>query len=259
MKTEKERVDAIKNGEKHFLHHLSIDCVLFGYHEHQLKVLLLQWKHSGKWCLPGGFIKLDETLEESAQRILKERTGLDDIFLQQFQSFGEPKRSHRTKSDIDMLSAVYNSVISEDHWILKRTVSIGYYAVTEYSKVTPQPDLLSETCDWWDIDELPQLVFDHNLIVTEALKALRMQIYHQPIGYNLLPEKFTLPEIHALYETILGKELDRRNFAKKLISLGIIKKLDETRSIGAHRSPFLYKFDKRKYDKALKEGIALAF
>jgi hypothetical protein len=86
-----------------------------------------------------------------------------------------------------------------------------------------------------------------------------MQIYHHPIGYNLLPEKFTLPEIHDLYETILGKNLDRRNFAKKLISLGIIKKLSERKSIGAHRSPFFYKFDKRKYDKALNEGIVLAF
>ena len=137
------------------MHHLSIDCVLFGYHEHQLKVLLLQWKHSGKWSLPGGFIKLDETLEESAKRILKERTGLDDIFLQQFQSFGDPKRSHRSKQDIETLAIVSGSLIDETHWILKRTVSIGYYAVTEYSKVTPRPDPLSEICEWWDIDELP--------------------------------------------------------------------------------------------------------
>ncbi|CAN5613269.1 NUDIX domain-containing protein [soil metagenome] len=259
MIPENETIEFIENGHKEFLHHLSIDCVLFGYHEHQLKVLLLKWKASDKWTLAGGFIKLEENLRQAAERILKERTGLDKIFLHQFQTFGEPKRSERNTADIAHLSTITNSKITPDHWLLKRTVSIGYYAVTEYSKVNPHTDHLSDACTWWDIEAVPKMIFDHNLILAEALKALRMHIYHQPIGYNLLPEKFTLPEIHDLYETILGKELDRRNFAKKLISLGLIKKLNERRSIGAHRSPFLYKFDKRKYDKALKEGIILAF
>lgn len=259
MIPENETIDLIENGHKEFLHHLSIDCVLFGYHEHQLKVLLLKWKQSDKWSLAGGFIKLEENLRHAAERVLKERTGLAEIFLQQFQTFGEPNRSERSKEDVEHLASITDTPISADHWLLKRTVSIGYYAVTEYSKVNPQPDHLSDACTWWDIDNIPKLIFDHNVILAEALKALRMQIYHQPIGYNLLAEKFTLPEIHDLYETILGKELDRRNFAKKLISLGLIKKLNERRSIGAHRSPFLYKFDKRKYDKALKDGIILAF
>lgn len=251
--------DLVRNGEHQFLHHLSIDCVIFGYHERQLKVLLLKWKQSSKWSLPGGFIKLDETLDEAAARILTERTGLTELFLQQFHTFGEPGRSERSAADIAHLESIWKSPVPKDHWLLKRTVSIGYYSVTEYSQVNPQPDYLSDECTWHDINAIPKLVFDHNLIVNEALKALRMQIYVQPIGYNLLPKKFTLPEIHDLYETILGIELDRRNFPKKLLSLGIIKKLDEQRSIGAHRSPFLYKFDKRKYDKALKEGIVLAF
>jgi ADP-ribose pyrophosphatase YjhB (NUDIX family) len=259
MIPENEAVHLILDGHKEFLHHLSIDCVLFGYHEHQLKVLLLKWKRSNKWSLPGGFIGLDENLRQAAERILMERTGLDKIFLHQFQTFGEPGRSDRTKADIDHLAFITNAPVPPGHWLLKRTVSIGYYAVTEYSKVNPQPDQLSDECRWWDINDVPKLIFDHNLILSEALKALRMHIYHQPIGYNLLPEKFTLPEIHDLYETILGKQLDRRNFAKKLTSLGLIKKLNEQKNIGAHRSPFLYKFDKRKYDKALKEGIILAF
>ncbi len=256
---QKEIQGFIRNGNKQFLHHLSIDCVIFGYHERQLKVLLLKWKNSNKWTLPGGFIKLDETLEEAAARILTERTGLSELFLQQFRTFGDPKRSERAAADIAHLESILNAPVPKDHWLLKRTVSIGYYSVTEYSQVTPKPDLLSDECTWHDINAIPKLVFDHNLIVDEALKALQMQIYLQPIGYNLLPKKFTLPEIHNLYETILGKELDRRNFPKKLLSLDIIKKLDEQRSIGAHRSPFLYRFDKRKYDKALKEGIVLAF
>lgn len=251
--------DFIRNGHKEYLQHLSIDCVIFGYHEQQLKVLLLRLKQSGQWCLPGGFIKLDETLEDAAARILKERTGVENLFLQQFKTFGDPDRSFRSDNEIKQFSDMVKIKLSRDNWVLSRTVSMGYYALTEYSKVIPQPDLFSDECTWCDIEEVPELILDHNTIVSEALRSLRIQIYHQPIGYSLLPEKFTLPEIHSLYETILGKTLDRRNFPKKLLSLEIIKKLDEQKSIGAHRSPFLYKFDKRKYDKALKDGIILAF
>jgi ADP-ribose pyrophosphatase YjhB (NUDIX family) len=258
MNSQEEVKDFIQNGHNIYLRHLSIDSVIFGYHEHQLKVLLLKWK-GGLWSLAGGFIERHEPLQQAAARILKERTGLDNIFLHQFKIFGEPDRSIRTEADIKNLEEITQAPVDKDHWLLERTLSIGYYAVTEYSKVEPKPDFFSESCRWWDVDDLPNLVFDHKLIAQDALKALRINIYHQPIGLNLLPEKFTLPEIHDLYETILGKKLDRRNFPKKLLSLGIIKKLNEQRKIGAHRSPFLYKFDKRKYDKALNEGIVLAF
>jgi hypothetical protein len=117
---------------------------------------------------------------------------------------------------------------------------------------------LIEECKWWDIHNLPPRLFDHEEIISEALKAMRLHLYHYPIGYELLPGKFTLPEIHTLYETILEKKLDSRNFAKKLISTSIIKKLNERRNIGPHRSPFLYVFDKSKYNKALKNGMVLA-
>jgi ADP-ribose pyrophosphatase YjhB (NUDIX family) len=258
MNSQDEIKNFIVNGHKIYLKHLSLDCVIFGYHEHLLKVLLLKNK-GGCWSVAGGFIKHDEPLQDAAARILKERTGLDKLFLQQYQTFGEPGRSIRTDEQIKNLSAIANAPIGKNHWLLERTLSLGYYAVTEYSKVNPQQDYFSEACEWRDIDSLPPMVFDHELIITEALKALRMQIYHQPIGFNLLPEKFTLPEIHDLYETILGKKLDRRNFPKKLLALGLIKKLNEQKKIGAHRSPYLYKFDKRRYDRALKEGIVLAF
>ncbi|NNV55231.1 NUDIX hydrolase [Limnovirga soli] len=257
MNEEKDTIELMENGHSIYLPHLSIDCVIFGYHEQQLKVLLLKWKNRNRWSLPGGFIKNEENLRTAASRILKERTGLDDIFLQQFHTFGEPTRSERSPEDVEHLSSITNTPLDMEHWLLKRTVSICYYAVTEFSKVDPQPDFLSEQCEWQEIDRLPELIFDHRDMIEEALKTLRLHIYHQPIGYNLLSEKFTLPEIHDLYETILGKALDRRNFAKKLLSLGLIKKLNERKSIGAHRSPYLYKFDKRKYEKALKSGIVL--
>lgn len=258
MNSQEEVHNFVVNGHKIYLKHLSLDCVIFGYHEHQLKILLLKHK-GGNWSLAGGFIKIEEPLQDAAARILKERTGLDKLFLQQFQTFGQPGRSVRTPEEIAALSAIAKAPIKPGHWLLERTLSLGYYAVTEYSKVTPIPDYFSERCEWCDIDNLPPMFFDHKQITLEALKALRLQIYHQPIGFNLLPEKFTLPEIHDLYETILGKTLDRRNFPKKLLALGLIKKLDEQKNIGAHRSPYLYKFDKRRYDKALKEGIVLAF
>ncbi|MNF95479.1 hypothetical protein D3C84_782360 [compost metagenome] len=129
----------------------------------------------------------------------------------------------------------------------------------DYSEVKIKTDFFFEDYKWIDINDVPPLLFDHNEMLDVALSALRNQIYHKPIGYNLLPEKFTLPEILSLYETILNKALDRRNFPKKLLSLGIITKLEEKKNIGQHRAPFLYKFDKEKYDHALKEGIILVF
>jgi ADP-ribose pyrophosphatase YjhB (NUDIX family) len=248
--------ELILNGYKYYLPHLSIDCLIFGYHDHQLKILLIKLKNVEEWCLPGGYIKRTETLQQAANRILKERTGLDKLFLKQFETFGDPERTKMF--DKKKISAISGIRLVNDNWMSARFVSIGYYAIVEYSKVSPSADAFSEKCVWCDIDEVPSLLFDHNEMIEQALKTMRLQIYHQPIGYNLLPEKFTLPEIHTLYETILDKTLDRRNFPKKLLALGIIKKLSEQRHIGPHRSPFLYKFDKRKYDDALKNGIALA-
>jgi ADP-ribose pyrophosphatase YjhB (NUDIX family) len=257
MIMEKETRELILNGYKYYLPHLSIDCVIFGYHDNQLKILLIKLKNLNDKCLPGGYIKHSEILQQAANRILKERTGLEKIFLQQFETFGDPERTKMF--DQKKISAISGIKLSKDNWMMGRFVSIGYYAIVEYSKVSPTSDAFSEECMWCDIHKVPRLLFDHNEMIVAALKTLRLHLYHQPIGYNLLPEKFTLPEIHTLYETILDKTLDRRNFPKKLLSLGIIKKLNEQRNIGAHRSPFLYRFDKRKYDEALKNGIVIAF
>ena len=137
-------------------------------------------------------------------------------------------------------------------------VSLGFYTLTEFDMVKPTGEYYTEECQWWDIVKLPFLIFDHRLIIEEALKSLRLHIYHYPIGYELLTEKFTLPEITSLYETILEKKLDDRNFSKKLLATGLITKLNERRHIGPHRSPFLYVFNKVKYDEALKNGMVLA-
>ncbi|QNF33743.1 NUDIX hydrolase [Adhaeribacter swui] len=254
MNTEEEVNDFVHHGHQEYLTHLSIDSVIFGYHEQQLKILLLKWKGYDGWGLPGGFIKKREPLSDAAYRILKERTNLSNLFLQQFYVFGDSPYRVKERSPHEFRDK-FNLQVEDDNWLFKRTLAIGYFALVDYSKVIVQTDFFTESYRWWEVDAIPPLLFDHNDAVDKALLTLRLQIYHQPIGYNLLPEKFTLPEIHSLYETILSKELDQRNFAKKLVTLGLIQKLDERRSIGAHRSPYLYQFVKEKYEQALQEGI----
>jgi ADP-ribose pyrophosphatase YjhB (NUDIX family) len=254
--------DYLKNnplilGEKEFLQNVSIDNVIFGYHEKELKVLLQKPQGLSKWLLPGGYIKKTEEISAAAERIAKERTGLDNLFLLQFKSFGKPDRLQDPAFTPESLSKLSNMNINAVNWLFEYHVSVCFYTLTEFSKVNPKGDFYSEQCSWWGINEIPDMLFDHRLIITEALKSLRLHLYHYPIGLNLLPKKFTLPEIHALYETILDRELDSRNFSKKLIKTGIIKKLTEKKSIGAHRSPFLYKFDNNVYKEALENGMAL--
>lgn len=232
------------HGDRLFLSHLSVDCVIFGFHEGQLKVLLLKWK-DGPWCLPGGFIKHHESVDYSATRILKERTGLDEIYLKQFHAFGDPHREKGKRY--------------KQGWIANRFVTIGYYALVEYSKVFPQPDLLSSECRWWDVAAVPDLIYDHKQIMITALETLRLSLNDHPVGYNLLPLKFTMPELQRLYETILGQSLDRRNFQKRMLALDILVKLKERKTGGAHKAPFLYRFDKKKYDRAMKQGLRLGF
>lgn len=240
-------------GEQAFLHSVSVDCVILGFHEGQLKVLLLKHRHRDMWGLPGGFIYKDEPTDAAAYRVLKERTGLDEVFLKQFYVFGQPDRSSR---DFHMQDLAKDGIeISPDHWLLQRFVTIGYYALIEYSKAMPVADALSETCEWWDVHELPTLMLDHQDILNKAMDTLRQQLSYQPIGYNLLPEKFTMPELQKLYETILDKKLDRRNFQRKLLSFNILQRLNETKKGVAHKAPYYYKFDLEKYNAALREGL----
>ena len=249
-----ESISALLNaGEYNFLPSLSVDCVIFGFHENLLKVLLLKHRHLNMWALPGGFIGKDEPTDAAAYRVLKERTGLNEIFLQQFHVFGEPERSQKEFHLQDLKKDGIN--VTEDLWILQRFVTIGYYALVEFSKVSPAPDTLSEKCIWWDIHKVPSLILDHRKILDKALATLRMQLNYQPIGYNLLPEKFTMPELQKLYETILDKKLDRRNFQRKILGFQILQRLTETKKGVPHKSPYLYSFNLRKYNHALNEGL----
>ena len=236
-----------------FLDHISLDCVIFGFHENELKILLLQLKYTKEWALPGGFAEKEETLEEAASRTLKERTGLDNIFLKQFHVFSDPLRSKENPAVKDLKESGADPNIE---WFSQRFVSVGFYALVDYEKVNPTPDFFSDHCEWKALEEIDNLMMDHRKILDKALETLRLQLSYQPIGYNLLPEKFTMPELQKLYETILGKSLDRRNFQRKILSYKILNKLDERKKGGAYKAPYLYEFNLGNYNKALKEGFS---
>jgi ADP-ribose pyrophosphatase YjhB (NUDIX family) len=252
-------IDDIFTHERDYLHNVSIDNVIFGYHGKELKVLLQQPFGAGKWTVTGGYIRRTESIEEAAARIATARTGLKNLFLLQFRAFGNPRRTADNGFTAAQLSGLTRTEVRPDAWIFDYFVSVAFYTLTEFSKVEVTKSPLEADCAWWPVGDLPPMLFDHELIVREALAAMRIHIAHFPIGYQLLETKFTMPEIRSLYETILGRSLDDRNFSKKLMATGILIKLGETRRIGAHRSPYLYQFNKTTYEEALKTGIELAF
>ena len=235
-----------KKAYEMYVPHISVDTVIFGFNGDQLKVLLLKMKFNQQYFLPGGYMKKDENLESAAIRILRERTQLDKIFLQEFAVFSELNRSEEAFKDFP-----------DDLWHKKRFISVGYYALVNHKDVSPIGDELSESCDWIILDELEShnITMDHKKIIEKALNTLREQISYKPIGLNLLPEKFTLSELQKLYEAILGRTLNRGNFYRKIKNIGILKKLDEQRKGGAHKAPDLYTFDQENYFKILENGI----
>lgn len=230
-----------------YLPHLSADPVVFGFDQKELKVLLAKMNYRKQWLLPGGYIKKDEDLEVAVLRILESRTGITNVFLEEFGVFGKMNRSEFYFEDFD------DSLFQK-----QRFISVGYYALYRSSEINPIADEMSETCEWVYLDQLSEieLAMDHREIIEKALLTLREKISYKPIGYNLLPEKFTLPELQSLYEAILGKTLNRGNFYRKIKNSGILKKLEEQRRGGAHKSPDLYSFDHENYTKALENGLS---
>jgi len=223
------------------LPHISVDSVVFGFHENQLKVLLIKMTAAQLWLLPGGYVYKNEDLHDAAQRVLTERTGAQRVYLQEFGVFGALNRSEEFFKDYD-----------EGLWYKQRFISAGFYALVDYTAVNVIADEYSETCEWRNIDELPELAMDHQLIYTNALTILRQQLSYKPIGMNLLPEKFTISELQKLYETILGRTLNRGNFYRRIMRFGILVKHEDLRKGGAHKAPFLYSFDPHQYHESLQ-------
>lgn len=232
--------------------YLSIDCVIFGFHNNELRVLLLRMKNMEAWALPGGFVDFNKDVDEAAKDVLHARTGLDNIFLQQFHVFGKVDRNEQRHVKELVERNVINPKLK--NWFDQRFVTLGYYALVEYSKVkAPVPDYISEKIEWCPISDLPPLIIDHHQILQTAHERLKRELSFQPIGLNLLPKEFTMPELQSLYETILEKKLDRRNFRRKILSFDILKDTGKKRMGKAHKAPILYTFDQEKYTQALQK------
>ncbi|PXV69086.1 NUDIX domain-containing protein [Dysgonomonas alginatilytica] len=250
-KSSQDYKSPLKERANVFLPSVSIDCTIFGFHDGILKVLLNKFKTNRKWMLPGGFVFLNENINNAAHRILSERTGLNEVYLKQFYLFGDTERVQPDENK-QILDA---TGINQPHWLLDRFVSIGYYALVNHSQLRIY-STESEKVEWFHINEIPKLYGDHNRIIEKAIRSIRSQINSIPIGYELLPEKFTMSDLRIIYETILDRKLDRRNFQRKMLSTGVIIKLDEVSKKWGCKSACLFTFDKEKYNFAQKSGMA---
>ncbi len=213
---------------------LAVDCIIFGFDNQSLKLLLFKRRvapFQNEWSLIGSFVKTEEDVEVAAQRILSESTGLQGLYMKELGCYG--------KADRDPGG---------------RVVSIAYYALIQLHEHEMQ---VVEDYDahWFDIRGVPSLILDHNLMVQDALCHLRNQARHQPIGFELLPDKFTIPQLQALYEGIYQQALDRRNFRKKILSLGLLNKLEEKDKTSSRKGAFLYRFNEEQYEKMVREGV----
>ncbi|AQX08621.1 NUDIX hydrolase [Elizabethkingia ursingii] len=226
-----------------FIRQLSIDCVIFGFHNKSLKVLMLKYFNLDIWALPGGFIFRDENVDDAAYRLLYERTHLNEIFLEQFYTFGN---KNRTESDIhNRLTKNKEIDLPKDHWLFERHISIGYYALIDYTLSSTFPDAFSEKCEWFDVHNLPkEIAFDHREIIEKGMEFLRKNLDYKIYGSNLLPEKFTMKELQNLYECILGEPLRRNNFQRKMLSLDFLERLEKKFDGSANKAPYYYKFKK---------------
>jgi len=216
---------------------VTTDCVIFGFDGHGLKVLLIERgiePYKGKWAFPGGFINMNETAEAGALRELKEETGLENAYIEQFNTYSEPDRDPR-----------------------ERVITIAHYALVRIQEVKGGDD--AAKAGWFHIDDVPQLAFDHDKILRDAMKKLRERIHFEPIGFELLPEKFTMKDLQLLYESILDVKFDRRNFAKKMMHYELLSQLDETVRPTAKRDALLYSFNKENYELFKKKGFQLEF
>jgi len=236
---------------------LSIDCVIFSFHEDKLKVLLLRGINQEKLNLPSGFIYQDEDLDAAALRNLKERTGLDQLFLQQFHAFGKTTRCFPNEFKEGIAALGIDQKQAE--WFFKRFVTIGYYALVNYQQTNPQTSFFSEGYSWADVKDLPPLILDHQELVETAMEILKKDILTKPIGLQLLPTSFTIPQFHQLYEIILQRKIDRRNFRKKMLQSNILIPLNEQKEVKGHRFPHLYRFDKETYEASLRGEVKMGF
>ena len=215
---------------------LTVDCVIFGLDEDaELKVMLVERggePFKGRWAMPGGFVRVEESLDDAARRELAEETGIRDVFLEQLYTFGEVRRDPR-----------------------ERVVSVAYYALVNLAGHAIHATADAADAKWFEVGDTPRLAFDHDQILTAAINRLKAKVRYEPIGFELLPEKFTLSQLQRMYEKILGRALDKRNFRKKVESLGVVVETGEMQQDVAHRAARLFRFDEERYRKLKKKGF----
>jgi ADP-ribose pyrophosphatase YjhB (NUDIX family) len=225
-----------------FLPHIAFDSVIFGFSKGKLKILLMEYHDTGWLALPGGFVGKNEDLDEAAKRGLKERTGLDNIYLEQFYTFGNMSRF---KPEVMQTILEANGFFLDlDHWMLDRFISVSYFALIDFEKVILTPDELSDSIAWYEIENLPDLILDHSAIVAKALQTLRENLERKLIGGNLLPERFTMNELQQVYEAIFGQNLRRTTFQRKMLGLDILERHEKLYTGKSHKAPYLYSFRK---------------
>lgn len=215
---------------------LSVDCIIFGFDNEGLKILLIKRDfepEKGKWSLMGGFLKKEESLNDAATRVLNHYTGLQNIYMEQLYAFSEVDRDP-----------------------VERTISVAYYALINIENHNTEL-IKNYHAEWFNIANMPKLIFDHDDMVAHAMRRLRYRTSTKPVGFELLPEKFTMRQLLELYEAILDKELDKRNFISKINSLDILVKLNEKDMLSSRKGSYLYMFDKEKYDAKLLNNFAL--
>lgn len=211
---------------------VAVDCIIFGFDKKNLKLLLIKRNfepEKGKWSLIGGFLKKHENLDEAAVRVLKTLTGFDDIYLEQLHAYSKVGRDPG-----------------------QRTISVAYYALIDVDSHNFD-GIQIDSASWFKLKEAPELIFDHGEMVEKAMARLRRRALTKPIGFELLPEKFTMRQLQNLYESILDKKLDKRNFINKINSLDVLVKLDEKDMSASRKGAYLYVFDKEKYQKKVEE------
>ena len=227
-----------------FLSGVSIDTVIFSFHNDTLKVLLLRFGHTPYFSLPGGFIKKEENLDDAALRILQERTGLENIYLEQFYTAGNTIRSR--DSIIHDTLKKFTGGLPSNNWLEQRFISVCYYALVDETKVAPQTEPFVTEFKWIDVNKIPKLLYDHKLIVTKAQTRLQADLDEKLIGFNLMNETFTMAELQSLYEAVYQKKFVRTNFQRKMLSLNVLDRLDKQYNGKAHKAPYLYRFVKSK-------------
>ena len=218
--------------------YVAVDCIIFGFHENELKLLLIKRKFDpcrGEWSLMGGFLNRGESIDQAAERVLFDLTGLKDVYMEQIGIFGEIDRDPG-----------------------ERVLSTAYYALMNIHDYDSRQAEVHNAV-WVPLNNLPALIFDHREMVNSAIRVLRRKSGRQPIGFNLLPELFTLSQLQALYEAIFQTSLDKRNFRKKIFEMDILEKLDKKDKNASKRGAYYYRFNKEKYDRRLEDGAVFSF